>query len=251
MWKVLPQAADPESMGGEPGPEKGLEEFENLFTLSKAVEKNGHGTDVNSVSSQPQKVTGNAIELGHHDSDVARPLRNLDSHESLDPQNIAVNIGNCSNIIGPVVVGNTLDVRAVLADLFDTPVKVADKTLAVLNSLPVQVQFHPQDSVGRGVLRPHVDFEFFGVKDGFAQHRSTSRDLADSEVLVNPGLILQFDVVVFPQRVPVPVIRQQDALQVGMAAELNAKHVKDLALHPVGRLPDRTYGRGHLAFSQT
>ena len=40
--------------------------------------------------------------------------------------------------------------------------------------------------------------------------------------------------VLLAQRVPLPVVRHQDAAQVGVAAEADAVHVEDFALVPVG-----------------
>jgi len=44
--------------------------------------------------------------------------------------------------------------------------------------------------------------------------------------------------VILPQGVAGEFVRHQDAAQVGMAGELDAEQVVDLALHPVGTAPD-------------
>src|SRR5512143_2506444 len=64
------------------------------------------------------------------------------------------------------------------------------------------------------------------------------RDLSYSQVLPYPGLVLQLDVVVFAQGMATPVVRQQNASQVGMAGELDAEHIEDLPFEPVSGHPD-------------
>src|SRR5262252_2929620 len=55
----------------------------------------------------------------------------------------------------------------------------------------------------------------------------------DSQVLLNPAIVLLNDGVVFPQRMPLPLFRQQHAAHVGMALELDAEHVEHFAFQPV------------------
>src|SRR5262245_33661065 len=55
-------------------------------------------------------------------------------------------------------------------------------------------------------------------------------------VLVVPGVSLEG--VVLEERMPLPVVRQQDPRQIRMAGERDAEHVEGLALVPVRGLPD-------------
>src|SRR5205814_10523252 len=59
------------------------------------------------------------------------------------------------------------------------------------------------------------------------------------EVNLYPLLILLNDAVIFSQRMTLPAFRQQNALQVGMSLEADAKHVVNFTLQPVGSRPDR------------
>src|SRR4051812_28096153 len=59
------------------------------------------------------------------------------------------------------------------------------------------------------------------------------------------AVILQRELVILAQRVPHPVLGQQNAAQVGVAGEPDAGQVVDLALVPVGTGPER-HDRRHL-----
>src|SRR5579864_4019436 len=61
----------------------------------------------------------------------------------------------------------------------------------------------------------------------------------DSEVDLDPLLILLNDAVVFAQGMALPPVGQENAFQVRVAVELNAEHVEGFPLQPIGRCPDR------------
>src|ERR1041384_479911 len=56
----------------------------------------------------------------------------------------------------------------------------------------------------------------------------------DTEVFLHPPVVLLDDAVVLAQRIALPFFGHQDAPHVRMAGELDAEHVEDLALQPVG-----------------
>src|SRR5215831_8668182 len=51
-------------------------------------------------------------------------------------------------------------------------------------------------------------------------------------------VILEWKLVVLPQRITHPVVGAQNASQIRMPIEHDAEHVENLALVPVGRRPD-------------
>ena len=57
------------------------------------------------------------------------------------------------------------------------------------------------------------------------------------------SVIFQRHLVVFPQRMPDPIFRAEDAPQIRMAGEVHAGQVVDLALVPIGRAPDAGHRR--------
>src|SRR5437867_292970 len=56
----------------------------------------------------------------------------------------------------------------------------------------------------------------------------------DVQVLLHPSYILSQNRIVFAQRVPHPLFRQQDAAHIGMTRELDSEHIEHFALQPVG-----------------
>src|SRR5579864_9096441 len=58
------------------------------------------------------------------------------------------------------------------------------------------------------------------------------------QVDLYPFVVLLNDPVVFAQGMSLPAIRQQNTFHVGMSIELDAEHVENFALQPVGGSPD-------------
>ena len=60
----------------------------------------------------------------------------------------------------------------------------------------------------------------------------------DAEIFPDPGGVLLENVVILAERMPLPLIGKQNALEIGMAAEGDAEEIEDFALEPVGGRPD-------------
>src|SRR5580658_8991107 len=60
----------------------------------------------------------------------------------------------------------------------------------------------------------------------------------DLQVFPHPGLVLLNYRIVLSQRVSLPLFGEEDAPHVGMAGELDAEHVENFALQPVGASVD-------------
>src|SRR5579862_5788659 len=58
-----------------------------------------------------------------------------------------------------------------------------------------------------------------------------------SQILANPGFVLLQDVVILTQRISLPLIRQQNPLQIRMAFEADAKHIERFPLQPIRHRP--------------
>src|SRR5580698_5374983 len=56
----------------------------------------------------------------------------------------------------------------------------------------------------------------------------------DTQVFLNPAIVLLEDTVILAQRVTLPFLWQEDAAHVRMACELDAEHVEHFALQPIG-----------------
>src|SRR6266581_1307623 len=72
----------------------------------------------------------------------------------------------------------------------------------------------------------------------------------NAQVLFHPTGILLDDVVILAQRIPSPLVWQQDARQIGMPGEDNSKHVKRFTLQPIGRGPNARDARNFFAVAR-
>src|SRR5260370_20759178 len=60
----------------------------------------------------------------------------------------------------------------------------------------------------------------------------------NSKIFPYPGRVLLQDVIVFPQRIALPFVRQQNALQIRMPGKYNSEHVKYFAFLPIRSGPN-------------
>src|ERR1700723_716276 len=58
------------------------------------------------------------------------------------------------------------------------------------------------------------------------------------QVDLDPLIVLLEDAVILAQRMSLPAVGQQNSLHVGMAVKLDAEHIVNFALQPVGPRPD-------------
>src|ERR1700739_2957430 len=72
----------------------------------------------------------------------------------------------------------------------------------------------------------------------------------DAQVFAHPGLILLQNVVILPQRIALPFLRQQQTLQIRMPLKNDAEHVVDFTLQPIGRRPDALHARHRFVFTK-
>ena len=67
-------------------------------------------------------------------------------------------------------------------------------------------------------------------------------------LMVLPPLLMAAQWVIFPERIAfVPILRQENAPEIGMTREIDAEHVVALALQPVGGCPEVGRGRDAVA----
>src|SRR5262244_1924194 len=74
--------------------------------------------------------------------------------------------------------------------------------------------------------------------------------LAIVEMFVGPFVVPILDRVFLPERVPGPILGQQNPPKIRMAVKLNPEKIKDLSLHPVRTRPDRSHARTRLTIGQ-
>ncbi len=158
------QPADAHRVVGEPCAAELLEEIENQLALAERVEEHRHRADVHRVRAEPQAVAGDALQLAEHRAHVPRAPRHLDRHQLLDRLAVADVVGRGRDVVHPVGEQDDLRPVAVLAQLLDAAVQVADDDVRVDDLLAVESQHHPEHAVRARMLRTHVDHEFVGVE---------------------------------------------------------------------------------------
>src|SRR6266550_126953 len=118
-------------------------------------------------------------------------------------------------------------------------------------ALAVELQFDAQHAVRGRMLWPHVDDQFVRAQQGLAivcgidaQSRLSSAaktallTALNSKIFPHPGRVLLQDVIVFPQRIALPLVRQQNAFQIWVPGKNNSEHVKYFSLLPIRRGPN-------------
>ena len=169
------QPAHAHRVVGQARPAELLEQVEHELALAERVQQHRHGTDVHGVRAEPEAVAGDALQLREDRAEVPRPARHLDLHQLLDRLDVAEVVRGGRDVVHAV--GEEHDVRpvAVLAQLLDAAMDVADHAVRIDDALAVEAQHDPQHAVRAGVLGPHVDHQLVGVELGGADAGSGNR----------------------------------------------------------------------------
>jgi hypothetical protein len=106
----------------------------------------------------------NPLQLAQDGAHVARPPRHLQRHQLLDRLAVADVVGGGGHVIHPVGEQDDLRPVAVLAQLLDAAMQVADHDVRVDHLLAVETQHDPQHAVRARVLGAHVQHQLVGVE---------------------------------------------------------------------------------------
>ena len=158
------QPADAHRVVGQARAAELLEQIENQLALAERVEEHRHRADVHRVRAEPQAVAGNPLQLAEDRPHVARAPRHLDRHQLLDRLAVADVVGRRRDVVHAVGEQDDLRPVAVLAQLLDAAVQIADHDVGVDDLLAIEPQHDPQHAVRAGMLRAHVDHELVGVE---------------------------------------------------------------------------------------
>ena len=282
--EVVADPAHPVVVVEEPRAAGPLEEVEDLLPVPDQVQERGEGPDVHRVGADRDGVGGDPLQLRHHHADGVHVRAHLDAAELLDGEGEAERVAHRRAVVQAVGVGHDAGVVHVLAVLLEAAVEVADVGAGGLDDLAVGAQLHPEHPVGGGVLRPHLEDHLVGVEgvrvpvrhpEGLRSARSrrirrpaahcsstcrlggvkskgptpiASPARARSAICVRrlhvqPVVVLGV-LPVLAQRVPLPVVGEEDPARVAVAGERDAEEVPGLALVPVGDAP-RLLDGGH------
>ena len=160
LLKVVRQflfdAADAEVVVHHPRPGHRLKERLNPFPAAEGKHRRSHSPGVQADGTHIKQVAGDAVQLAEDNPDILGPFRHGQAHQLFHRHAIGQLVVEVSHIVQAVKKGDDLVVLLPLAQLFGTPVQVADMGFHGDDFLPVHPQHHPKDAVGRGMLRPHI-----------------------------------------------------------------------------------------------
>ena len=148
---------------------------------------------------------------------------------------------DAGHVLDPVGVGDELVPVLALPHLLGPAVVVTDIAVHIDDLLAVELEDHPQETVGARVLGAEIQDQMFLV-DPFEKFGARQR-------LMGPGILGGIgshlggaERMLLAQRVPFPVLGHEDAAQVPMSGKTDAVHVVHLALVPGGGRPDSGNG---------
>jgi len=211
-----------------------LDYIEKLLPVGEGVEYRGHGAHVGDKGAQPDKMAGDAKQFRQHDPDIYRPVGDHDSAQSLDAVDIGQVVLDPGQIVDPVGIGYKLIPVLAFGDLFSPAVMESDIEIDISDLLTIQLENTANDSMGPGVLRSQIQQQF-AFADSFEE--VIGRQGSMSSGIIYP---IRFHLggperVLFTQGMPLPVVWHENPSKIGVAAETDAKHIKDFPLVPIGR----------------
>ena len=258
VGQVLRHTADtiPGRVHAEAG--DGFDHVIGFLAIGEGEEDGGDRAHVHDEGTQEQQVAGDAEHFRQHHPDDLDPVGHFDAGQFFHRQHVRKVVHHAAQIIDAVGVGNIAVPGLALGHLLGATVVVADVGHAVDDLFTVQLQDDAEGAVGTGVVGAQVE-EHVVLVAGAALHAPFFRIEAQGFL----GFVLTGDIqneriefggagrVVLAQGVTLPVTRHQQAEQVGVALEVNAKQIKHFAFVPVGVGPDLAYGGDvQVAFGQ-
>ena len=156
---VQRQAADAHRVVRQPCAAVLLEQIQDQLALAERVEEHRHRADVHRVRAEPQAVARDPLQLGEDRPDVARAPGHLERHQLLDGLAVAEVVAGRGDVVHPIGDEDDLHPVALLAQLLDAAMQVADHHVGADHPFTVEAQDDPEHPVSAGVLRTHVDDE--------------------------------------------------------------------------------------------
>src|SRR2546422_3874962 len=161
---VVTRASDLMETVEQPRAGQLLEAIEDHLTFADAVEEHRRpaaerSAHVQAPRAEPEAVRRDPLQLGGDHSQILRAPGDLELPDLLHGGHIRELRGHGCDIIGLRRDRRVLDVREGLAELLVAAMEVADHRVHADDRLPLERENHPEDAVGRRVLRPHVHHE--------------------------------------------------------------------------------------------
>ena len=230
-----------------------LQDVKHLLTVAEPVEERRQSPHVHTETREEQQVRINALQLVHDRADILHPLRHLDAQPLLDAHAERMAVLRGPQIIQPVRKGQRLGIGQPLAQLLDAAVDITAVHVELLDDLALQRHPEAQHTVRRRVLGTDVDdvFVLFEEHVALADETAVGGQLETRSAvlrhLVGHAQRIERRIVIFAQRIPHPVVAQEQPPHVGMVQKPDAEIVEHLAFVQLGGLP-QIADRGQAAF---
>ena len=131
--------------------------LDDLVALDEPIQDGRQAAQVEGQPADEERVAGDAVELPGEDTDVLRAARHLEVEQLFrgqDRQGLAEHRGD---VLERIAVADGVVPVAVLADLLDAAVQVAEHGVEVDDALTVDLEDDPEHAVRGGMLRAEVD----------------------------------------------------------------------------------------------
>ena len=151
------QSSHPEVARHHPGPTHHLVQIEDLLSLPEAVQKDALGPDFERHGPQGHEMALDPRQFREENPDDLGPCGDLDSQELFHTQHKGQVVRHGGQVIEAVRDREGLLIPLRLHDLLHAGMEIADVRGDFDDHLPIKLKHEPQHSMGRGVLRAHVD----------------------------------------------------------------------------------------------
>ncbi len=149
-----------------------FEQAQHIFALAEAIQEHGHRADVHGVRAQPHQVRVDAGQLIQQHAQPLRARRNLQPQQLFHCQAVGEIVGHGAQIVDAVGHGHDLLVELGFAGLLDAGMQIPDVGHDAHDGLAVDLEQQPEHTMGRGMLRAHVQDHRLVLRR--IQHRSGS-----------------------------------------------------------------------------
>ena len=222
-----------------------VEDFVDKFAFTETVEEGRGCALVHRQAAVRQQVRRQTHQLVHHHAYEFGTVRHLDAQRFLKTQAHGMTVHVSCHVVESLRIEQCRRVAQALAQFLDAAVNVARNHIDLLHQLTLDRGAITHHTVGRRVLRAHIDHIFFGTEHLLVDAFQCAVGLfneAEGVVFVLFGIEaqrVQFGtvVIVLAQGVSHPVVAQEEAAHVGVIDKHDAKEVIHLTLLIVGHCP--------------
>ena len=158
--EVAVYSADSIIIQRQPGTTELFKKIQQHLPLAERPEEDRHRPDIQGLRAQPEQVADDALHFGHDRPHVLRALRYGHADQFFNGANVGVVVRHGADVIQPVRMRNDLRVMQAFGKFLHPAVQIAHVGNRLGNAFAVQFQHDAQDSVGAGMLRPHVEQQF-------------------------------------------------------------------------------------------